>query len=546
MEKLTVIIPFLNEKEEVENTLKSILSHCKKHIPIILINDCSDDNYDYDSLPERYKIEYLKNDFRIGVAASRELGINMCDTPYFLLLDAHMRFYDDRWLDRIIIELEKNDRVIVCCQTKALVTEKSSYSKFENMQQVYGAYVNFFYYPLKYFSPIWAIKPMPGYESFNTIPVACILGAGYAGSKKYWKYLKGLQGLLSFGSDEPYLSMKVWMEGGKCLLLKDVVIGHLYRLKENIPYTNKAIHINYNQLLIADLLLPVQHKKRFLCELRLQDSFKYDKLMRLYWDNKSGIDKLREYYQSIFKHDFSYFKEINQKVIPQQFIGGKSIELYELALSLIITYDSNKHIGLDGRMGTIIFLYHYARYDNNQTINDLAGAFLVGLLQEISQKKKLINCGLFGVGWGLLYLTINDFIDGEIEEILEQIDRKITFSLINRIKDYSLYTGLGSLILYICIRLYSLKKEEKIFKDDILFSFTNKIKLFLQDDVDSNATDLYLQYLNDNHGESYSNFYDLYSLILICAQKESIVSSGFNGKAGIGIKQILDTQFNSE
>ena len=33
----------------------------------------------------------------MGVAASRDYGINYCTTPYFLLLDGHMRFYDAAW-----------------------------------------------------------------------------------------------------------------------------------------------------------------------------------------------------------------------------------------------------------------------------------------------------------------------------------------------------------------------------------------------------------------------------------------------------------------
>ena len=39
----------------------------------------------------------LENEVRMGVAASRDYGINYCTTPYFLLLDGHMRFYDAAW-----------------------------------------------------------------------------------------------------------------------------------------------------------------------------------------------------------------------------------------------------------------------------------------------------------------------------------------------------------------------------------------------------------------------------------------------------------------
>lgn len=44
---LTVIIPFLNDKEEVRNTVKSLHENSDQCFKIILINDCSTDGYDY-------------------------------------------------------------------------------------------------------------------------------------------------------------------------------------------------------------------------------------------------------------------------------------------------------------------------------------------------------------------------------------------------------------------------------------------------------------------------------------------------------------------
>lgn len=47
--RLTVIIVFLNEKEEVKNTVDSLLAHLVEPVDILVINDCSDDGYDYRS-----------------------------------------------------------------------------------------------------------------------------------------------------------------------------------------------------------------------------------------------------------------------------------------------------------------------------------------------------------------------------------------------------------------------------------------------------------------------------------------------------------------
>ncbi len=45
--KITIIIPFLNEGVEVEETVKNIKEHAKIPFDIILINDGSTDKYNY-------------------------------------------------------------------------------------------------------------------------------------------------------------------------------------------------------------------------------------------------------------------------------------------------------------------------------------------------------------------------------------------------------------------------------------------------------------------------------------------------------------------
>lgn len=100
--RLTIIIPFLLEKEEVEQTLDNMFRFLLDEVDIILINDASNDDSDYRKVAEQYGALYIENEERIGVAASRDKGIELCATPYFLLLDAHMRFYDNRWLGRLV------------------------------------------------------------------------------------------------------------------------------------------------------------------------------------------------------------------------------------------------------------------------------------------------------------------------------------------------------------------------------------------------------------------------------------------------------------
>lgn len=100
--KLSAVISFLNEGEEVENTVSSVLQYAEGKVDIIVINDGSSALYDYAEMLVPYPdVTYIRNEKRMGVAACRDLGVEMAKTPYFILLDSHMRFYRVGWVDEI-------------------------------------------------------------------------------------------------------------------------------------------------------------------------------------------------------------------------------------------------------------------------------------------------------------------------------------------------------------------------------------------------------------------------------------------------------------
>lgn len=102
----TVIITFLNEGDEVGLTCKSVRETCGDKVDIIVINDNSDDGYDYFNSLKQYNIRYYKNDERKGCTVCRHMAVNYCDTPYFIILDAHCRFYTHDWLNKAIAIME--------------------------------------------------------------------------------------------------------------------------------------------------------------------------------------------------------------------------------------------------------------------------------------------------------------------------------------------------------------------------------------------------------------------------------------------------------
>lgn len=447
MRKLTIIIPFLNEKEEVGNTLESIRNYADDGVDILLINDGSDDGYRYKEEAGKYNARYIENPQRLGVAASRDLGVELCTTPYFLFLDAHMRFYDSLWVEMIPRELEENDRVLLCCQTLTLFKKDGKVEMGKETRSM-GAQIDF---RDDFLNISWKYKELLPQASIEPIP--CVLGAAYAASRRYWLYLKGLTGLKNYGSDEAYISLKVWLEGGACKLLKNRVVGHIYR--NRAPYTIETVDTIYNRILIADLLLPALIKDKVFECLEMKYASFFREAEAFWHRDREAFRDLRSYYQSIFTRNFDWV------LLQNQGIGCDEIEkketdpsLTRMAGHIYLNCPFISDIGLlHGKMGFTLFFFHYARLSGDRFYQQFAEHLLDDIFNNLREESPVcFGEGLMGIAWGVAYLLENGFVEGDSNEILEDIDKKIITQVAIDTDDLSLNSGLEGILWYTSVR----------------------------------------------------------------------------------------------
>lgn len=495
---LTIIIPFLNEKEEVEITVKEIRKTVGNTVDIIVINDASIDGFPYGESLSLYEVHYILNLERKGVAACRDLGVQLCQTPYFLLLDAHMRFYDNLWAEKIICELKSNDRQLLCCQTRFLHRDKNTGKVLISTEcpQTYGAYSPF---DKKVIWPdiSWNLKEQKPGENKEEIP--CVLGAGYSASKRYWTYLKGLEGLRYYGSDESYISFKVWLEGGKCVLLKDVIIGHIYRTVA--PYQTINKDYIYNQIFIARQLFPISVYCHTLTNAFIHDKTTTRNIIYELNQNKTYIKRLRTYYTSIFTKSFrnliqtqSSYHHVNDTTYCN--IINKLPEIYQY----IIENTPSSFGLLEGKAGILLWLSHYFK----QYPHPNADYTLDTLWEDIDEaiSKNLLpwgfSHGISGIGWMILYLSSNNLISYIPEELLTKIDDQLTVIDPTLCKNHDFFSGIGGVLAYL-----SLRKQCPDFKWDA--SILNKWK----------KTAIYI--INNSH--DFASIY--YSLLYLMSPKDN-------------------------
>lgn len=310
--EITAVINFKNEGNNVERTIISIRATASTNIPIVVVNDGSDDGYDYKTALEKYDVDYYEIKKSVGASKARAFGAEQVKTPYFVLLDGHMRVYTHNWDRMLLNALKTHSNSIVC--TDSLILYKNSFDVFIiNESGEKEEYANNKVAPVLQMSKLK--EYVPAFQNVRKEPeelleeVPCVLGAVYAMSKEWWSYIHGYKGLREWGSEEPLISVKTWLLGGQCLLLHNCKIGHCYRT--SATYKKDKPLIEANRLFVASLF--EDNMNKFYDDEKVVRGEKFceelKSLMDLY---KEDIESERQYLKEHQIRSLEWYKEFNE------------------------------------------------------------------------------------------------------------------------------------------------------------------------------------------------------------------------------------------
>lgn len=257
MAKISVLLSFYNEGDEVINTVASVRDTARDRVDIVVVDDCSDDARDYEAELLTYNVRYHKNANRMGSSAGKQKATELCATPYFIILDAHCRMYTPNWVDILESEFQKPEaqKTVYCCGCWGFTEESGE--KNPKKTKTYGSY--FAYSSHSLFLSVWNTRNYGGVEAFD---IPCILGANYACSKEWWDYIGGHKGLYLYGREEPFVSIKSKMAGGYVKCLPSLITGHKYRTEvKDRQYPCWKYEGMHNEMVIAYVCIPHLYPK---------------------------------------------------------------------------------------------------------------------------------------------------------------------------------------------------------------------------------------------------------------------------------------------
>lgn len=182
-------------------------------------------------------------------------------------------------------------------------------------------------------------------------------------------------------------------------------------------------------------------------------------LIRRYHDEQISTAHNKEQNEFSGKIQLRYQHEIGIYYPP----SDKAFFLTQLALYLRSTVSYLQLGGLYyGRLGLVIFFYHYAAYAGDTQYISLADKMLNDLLSNLSKDIPVdISNGLCGIGLAIGYLICNGFVEGDPDEVLSEMDKMIVDKTDFEIEDWSFETGIMGIIYYVAYRLSTMKRRQE-------------------------------------------------------------------------------------
>ncbi len=100
--------------------------------------------------------------------------------------------------------------------------------------------------------------------------------------------------------------------------------------------------------------------------------------------------------------------------------------LQRIANTLVLySYHVNNPGLLAGKMGIILYLYRYSKFAGNELYSEFAGDMLDAVLRESGTVSTDFENGLTGIGWAVNYLLKRKIIDGDVNDVLRDVDTRV-------------------------------------------------------------------------------------------------------------------------
>jgi glycosyltransferase involved in cell wall biosynthesis len=232
--KVSVIIPCLNDQEQLDKTLEILLIEIPPgHGEVIVIDNGSFEPITWEDDP---RVKIIRNRRNIGVGGAFNQGVEMAQANKIVLMGCDTT-PQEGWFDRVQETLKNNRNTIFSCVSSGYTGNQRPLRK--SSLRRFGAHIlfkvtmddlpkNSDLRKIPAYSHILQAKWNRGMPEEEFTPVGCLLGAFYWMYKKPFQKIHGWNGHQMWGSLEPFLSIKARAHGMQLVVDKGLEAAHYY------------------------------------------------------------------------------------------------------------------------------------------------------------------------------------------------------------------------------------------------------------------------------------------------------------------------------
>ncbi|XP_041102780.1 polypeptide N-acetylgalactosaminyltransferase 11-like [Polyodon spathula] len=233
----SVVICFFNEAfSALLRTVHSVLDRTPSYLlhEVILVDDNSEftdlkeelDAYIKKNLPSKVKL--VRNAKREGLIRGRMIGASQATGEVLVFLDSHCEV-NEMWLQPLLTPIKEDRRAVVCPVIDIISADTLRYSSSPIVRGGFNWGLHFKWDPVP-------LSELHGPEG-ATVPIRSPTMAGglFAMDRKYFNELGQYDsGMDIWGGENLEISFRVWMCGGKLLIIPCSRVGHIFRKRR--PY----------------------------------------------------------------------------------------------------------------------------------------------------------------------------------------------------------------------------------------------------------------------------------------------------------------------
>jgi glycosyltransferase involved in cell wall biosynthesis len=290
---ISIIITCFNENYLVQKTVKSIHANTRLPFEIIIIDDASSDGLEESVFSQFSGVKYFRNETRAGLIVSRIIGATHASFPYLVFMDAHCHPEENWDLLLVIASQHFEDRIIA---VPVIVTlDSDSWTNNCNQRghiMSFNARMNM----------RWKDLTADLANSYLESPI--FLGSTCLISRSFYLELQGFDdGLKIWGGENIDISLRCWMFGGKVIVVKESIVGHMFKKKFNYPIKQK--NITLNKLRVAYINFSPERFQKVLNNLYVTEKFLFNDEV----DANASIEIRRKYLLNHRRHTDDWYIE---------------------------------------------------------------------------------------------------------------------------------------------------------------------------------------------------------------------------------------------